>query len=241
MKRLLTFASALLLFLSVQGQDTKTILGTWKIKNFQYGNHPNNNEANTSFKKFKSYTPTHFIVIEIDSKTNVTTTSIFGTYEIKNGIYTEKILNVNRESAGMIGQSFSFTLDFDGNDKMHSTGSFNGMKSSELWVRVSEKDQEAEPMDEEASTLLNPDMTKRKPLYVIKGNGKTSILNLEKSSESPLSLIPQKDITAIQVLKDATALELYKEPGRYGVIIIEVTDEKVEEILQVLKDKGVQF
>jgi hypothetical protein len=36
----------------------------------------------------------------------------------------------------MIGHSFSFTLAFEDNDKFLSTGSFNGMKTSELWVCV---------------------------------------------------------------------------------------------------------
>ena len=250
MKRILSLAAALFLFFTVQAQDATKILGTWKIKSFQYGNHPNNNEWHTSFKKYKSYTPTHFIVIEINAETNVTTTSIFGTYEIKDGIYKEHILNVNRESAGMIGQTFSFTLNFEGNDKMYSTGSFNGMKSSELWERVSKTDVEqltqgATQSENSQIVFSTPsdsiERVAKKPLYVLKGAEKTATLNNTQGGESPLSLIPQGDILAIEVLKNATALELYKESGRYGVIIITLKDEKMEEILEAMKAKGIEI
>ncbi len=136
MKRILTLSAALFLFANVQAQDVKKLLGTWEIKNFQYDNHPDNNEKNTRYRKYKTYSPTNFIVTEIDLQTNITTTSIFGTYKIKDGIYTEKIKSVSEKSAGMIGQLFSFTLAFENDDKFLSTGSFNGMKTSELWVRV---------------------------------------------------------------------------------------------------------
>ncbi|RZL05021.1 MAG: hypothetical protein EOO89_27290, partial [Pedobacter sp.] len=72
MKRILTLAALLFLLISVQAQEKTKILGTWKIKNFQYGDHPNNNEWHTNFKKYKSYTPTHFVVIEINARNNVT-------------------------------------------------------------------------------------------------------------------------------------------------------------------------
>jgi len=250
MKRILTLTTAILLIVSAQAQDLKKILGTWEIKSFKYGYHPNNNEYHTRFKKYKSYTPTHFIVIEIDARTNVTTTSIFGNYEIKDGIYTESILNVNRESAGMMGQKFSFTLNFDGNDKMYSTGSFNGMKSSELWERVSKSNLEqllqGGKQTETSKTAIitmpaGVDSTATKPLYVLKGAGKTAILKKTHGGESPLSLIPQGDIATIEVLKNSTAVELYKEPGRYGVIIIGLKDEKMEEVLESLKSKGIEM
>lgn len=142
MKSILTLATALLLFLNVQGQDVKKLQGTWEIKNFQYSNNKNNNEKNTPFRKYKTYTPTNFIVTEIDTRTNVITTSIYGTYTIKDGIYTEKIQNVTQKSAGMIGHSFSFTVAFENDDKIYLTGSFNGMKTSELWVRVKNENEE---------------------------------------------------------------------------------------------------
>jgi hypothetical protein len=145
MKRILTLAAALFLFLNVQGQDAKKLLGTWEIKSFQYSDDPNNNEKNTPFRKYKTYSPTNFIVTEIDNRTNITTTSIFGTYEIKDGIYTENIRSVSSKSAGMIGHSFSFTLAFEDNDKFLSTGSFNGMKTSELWVRVKNDNETGQP------------------------------------------------------------------------------------------------
>lgn len=249
MKRVLMLTTAVLLIVSAQAQDLNKILGTWEIKSFKYGDHPNNNEYHTRFKKYKSYTPTHFIVIEIDARTNVTTTSIFGNYEIKDGIYTESILNVNRESAGMMGQKFSFTLDFEGTDKMHSTGSFNGMKSSELWVRVSNSNLEkllqgGKQTESSKAELILPgvvDSAATTPLYVLRGAGKTAILKKKQGRQSPLSLIPQGDIATIEVLKNATAIELYKEPGRYGVIIIGLKDEKMEEVLESLKSKGIEM
>lgn len=139
MKRILTLSAALLLFCNVQGQEIKKLLGTWEIKQFQYSNHENNNEKHTRYRKYKTYSPTNFIVTEIDTVTKITTTSIFGTYSIKDGVYTEKVKSVTSQSAGMIDQAFSFKLVFDGDDKFSSTGSFNGMKTTELWVRMKEE------------------------------------------------------------------------------------------------------
>ena len=65
------------------------------------------------------------------------------------------------------------------------------------------------------------------PLYVIDGVP----MDADKASEfgfqqqgpgvSPLSLIPQEDISSIEVLKDATATSLYGSRGAYGVILIQ--------------------
>lgn len=239
MKRILTLTIALFLTWSTQAQDFKKILGTWEIKSFKYGDHPNNNEYHTKFRKYKSYTTTHFTVIEVDAKTNVTTTSIFGNYEIKDGIYTEYILNVNRESAGMMGQKFSFTLDFEGADKMHSTGSFNGMKSSELWVRVPSSNlmQEME-LQTPSNSIFTTAPTH--PLYVIINGDKKIILRPSTKKESVLSFLPQDQITAIEVLKNDTAIKLYDEPGRHGVIIITIKEVKMETLIEQLKAKGIE-
>lgn len=239
MKRILTLAATLFLFLQVQAQDVKKLLGTWEIKNFQYSNDANNNEKNTPFRKYKSYTPTNFIVTEIDNRSNITTTSILGTYEIKDGIYTEKVISVNRESAGMIGRTFSFTLTFEDDDKMYSTGSFNGMKTSELWVRVKSgahtdillQGKGDGPMLETAFKEV------RIPLYVIKNGSKYTTLKTETGSV--LHQIGQNEIATIEVIKNETALRLFGEAGKNGVVIIGLKEGRLEPVLKVLKSKGV--
>nr|WP_068887573.1 hypothetical protein [Pedobacter panaciterrae] len=225
MKHLFALSVVVCLFINVKGQQqTSTLSGTWEIKNFTYDNHSNNNEQNTKFKKYKSFTPTHFIVIEVNPNNNITTTSLFGTYTIKDGIYTEKILNVNRESSGMMGRSFSFTIAFEGKDKMIQTGSFNGMKTSELWVKVKTVDSNVEQAP------------KTKPLYVINTPNKQLTLKTD-SIGSPLLTIGQEQIASIEILKDETAVNLYGEKGKDGVIIITVHQQKLDEVLKTLKEK----
>lgn len=240
MKHVLTLATALFLFLSVSAQDNKAmILGTWEIKEFNYTDGSATPQNKSPFRKFKSYTPTHFIVIELDPVTNITNTSIFGTYEIKDDKYSETILNVNRESAGMIGRTFNFTINFDGNDKMVSIGSFNGMQTSEVWTRVKTPVSGSTTLDGSPVTRIGN--TKNSPLYVIKLGDETIPLKSIASTQekvSPLSIVRQEDIAAIEILKDATATELYKEDGRYGVIIISIVENKQGDVRTMLKAKG---
>jgi hypothetical protein len=241
MKRIITLATALFFFINVQGQDLKKILGTWEIKNFQYSNNANNNEKNTPFRKYKTYTPTNFIVTEIDNQTNITTTSIFGTYDIKDGIYTEKILSVNRESAGMIGRTFSFTLTFEDNDKMYSTGSFNGMKTSELWVRIKNGNETEQLLQGKGDgPLLQTAFKEVKiPLCVIKNGDKYLTLKSENEKDMAIKLIDQNDIGTIEVIKNETAVRLFGEAGKNGVVIIGLKEGKLESVLETLKSKGV--
>lgn len=240
MKRLLTIAAALLLFLNVQAQDAKKLIGTWQIKNFQYSNDVRNNENNTPFRKYKTYTTTNFVVTEIDNRTNITTTSIFGTYNIKDGVYKEKILSVNRESAGMIGQTFSFTLTFEGNDQMYSTGSFNGMKTSELWTRIKNGGETDLLVKGVGPSMMNGVAKEVKiPLSVIKNGDKYIILKSDNDKELVLKQIDQNDIQTIQVLKDESATQAFGESGKNGVIILGLKEGRLAPVLEYLKTKGV--
>jgi hypothetical protein len=225
MKRILTLTAALFILCSVQAQDFSKLIGTWKIKKFQYDSQSDNAEWHNAVKKYKSYTPTHFTVTEVNLATNVTTTSIFGTYDIKDGVYTEHILHVNKESAPMIGQSFYFALTFEGDDKIRTTGSFNGMKTSELWERVGKNDTPISSIS---------------PLYVIDNGDKYISLKFENTKESPLTLIPQNDILSIEVIKNTNATSLFKERGKNGVIILTLKEETVQETLKLLKSKGIE-
>lgn len=226
MKHLFALSIILCLFINVRAQQPiSTLSGTWEIKNFIYGNNPNNNEQNTKFKKYKSFTPTHFSVIEVDPKTNITTTSIFGTYTITKGLYIEKILNVNRESSGMIGQTFSFTVTFEGDDKMIQTGSFNGMKTSELWERV-------KPNDGRVEQTQN-----KTPLFIINTPTKKIPLKADSAMTSPLKAIYQNQIASIEVIKNETAIQLYGEKAKDGVVIITINEQDLDTVLKKLKEE----
>lgn len=224
MKRLLTITLSMLACISLHAQTVTTLTGTWQIKSFQYGENPEANEKNYKFKKYKSFTPTHFTVVEVDSASGITTTSIFGSYKLHIDKYAEKILHVNRESAGMIGQIFTFTLTLDGENTMRTTGSFNGMKTTEVWTRVPASD---------------IDIAARKiPLYVINNGDKRIILTPVEYAVSPLSIIQQEHIASLEVLKDKSATDMFQDKGKYGVIIITLKEENLEEEIKKLTDKG---
>jgi hypothetical protein len=224
MKRLLTLTIMTLACLSLYAQTPNTLTGTWQIKSFQYGENPDANEKNYKFKKYKSFTPTHFTVVEVDSATGITTTSIFGSYKLSIDKYAEKILHVNTESSGMIGQIFTFTLTLDGQNTMRTTGSFNGMKTTEVWTRVPAND---------------IDISARKiPLYVLNNGAKRIILTPVEDAVSPLSIIQQEHISALEVLKDKNATDMFQEKGKYGVIIISVHDKDLDEVIKKLTAKG---
>ncbi|MGV8878426.1 MAG: hypothetical protein ACOH2A_05290 [Sphingobacteriaceae bacterium] len=238
MKQILLLTTALFWFHNVQGQDVKKLLGTWEIKKFQYSNDANNNKRDTSFRKYKSYTTTNFIVTKIDNRTNITTTSIFGTYEIKDSIYTEKILSVNLESAEMIGLTFSFTLTFENDDIMSAIGSINGMKTSEIWQRLKNNPKPEQLLQGGTESLFDGEIKRLKvPLCVIKNGDK--YISLKSDPKIVLTLIGPKDIESLQVVKNEAALKLLGEPGRNGVLIVVLRAGKLASVLELLKLKGV--
>lgn len=58
------------------------------------------------------------------------------------------------------------------------------------------------------------------PMYIIDGKKQ------DKSNTSPLKDLDQNDIASIEVLKDATANDLYGDEGKNGVIIITTKNKK---------------
>jgi hypothetical protein len=130
--------TAFLLFiacLSVKAQtDSTNLVGTWELVSHTYGNPPQS--QGFGIKRYKIITPTHFVVTDIDPETNVTKTSIMGTYSFSNGVYKEKILHVTETAKFMIGSEFSFLIKFDQEDAMSQVGSFNNMNTAENWKRV---------------------------------------------------------------------------------------------------------
>ncbi|MGV3502611.1 MAG: hypothetical protein ACO1O1_02835 [Adhaeribacter sp.] len=134
-KYLFTLAIVLTSFLAQAQKEAKTLLGTWELSQLTY-NSQSTTPGQNNFKRYKIITPTHFMVVDINASTNVTKTSIFGTYTFQNGVYKEKILHVNQESRGMIGSENSFKIKFQGENLMSQAGEFNGIKSNESWTRV---------------------------------------------------------------------------------------------------------
>lgn len=234
MKYILTLAATILLFTFSKAQQAN-LTGTWKITNFKYGDNAESTDKDSRIKKYKLYTPTHFAVIETDSVTKITTTSIFGTYSIKDSIYTEHILNVNRESAAMIGMSFNFTIHFEGPDKLRQTGAFNGMKSAELWTRLTDPGNAGQLLQGKSTLTWNQiaDGEVKSPLYFINDGGKN--IALKKISISPLQIIKQNQIASLEVVKGQNALDLFGEQAKNGAIIITLKEGALEQVQNALK------
>jgi TonB-dependent SusC/RagA subfamily outer membrane receptor len=226
MKYLLTLALSVCLFVSAHGQDQANLLqGTWKIKSFNYDGKQNTSEKFPT-SRYKLYTPTHFAVIEIDTASGQVTTSILGTYQITDGVYSETILNVNKASAFMIGKTFSFKLTSDAPESLTYVGSFNGINSTEVWEKVTKI-----PSVKTRSASS--------PLYVLQNGTERIVLkNISENDNSPLKLIAQESIASIEVLKDATATELYGPAGKNGVIVITVTETERANTVKKLKAAG---
>ncbi|HEX8608955.1 MAG TPA: hypothetical protein VF679_09995 [Pedobacter sp.] len=226
MKYLLMLSLSVCLFLNTNGQDKASLLqGTWKIKSFNYNGQRTLSENHPTIK-YKSYTPTHFTLTEIDTATGLVTTSFLGTYKIADSLYSETILNITKESAFMMGKTFSYKLTFDGQDKLTVIGVFNGINSTEVWEKVTSK--------MTVETLLKP-----KPLLVLQNGPEQIILkNIYEKIENPVSIIGQENIASIEVLKDATAIELYGASGNSGVIVITVLETERANVIKKLKAAG---
>jgi len=78
--------------------------------------------------------------------------------------------------------------------------------------------------------------SKKSPLYVIKGAGKSvewcasQDLKTDSIKPGPISVLEQNDIKEMNVLKDSAAIKAYPLRGTYGVIIITVLDERMPAI-----------
>lgn len=162
MKCLLTAIIVFTCFLTKAQTSSDKICGIWKLSETFYGSkisEPVHNgiisepinkgklselvyngklsgRASKLATRYKIFTPFYFTVMDIDSVTNITKTNIFGTYTLYKGLYQEKLTNVTADSANMIGQQFSFTIIFNGDNEFLQVGSFNGMETKEKWVRV---------------------------------------------------------------------------------------------------------
>jgi TonB-dependent SusC/RagA subfamily outer membrane receptor len=231
MKYLLTFILSTCLLVQVNAQElTSRLIGTWQIKSYNYNGQEHTNKDAPS-TKYKSYTPTNFSGLEIDTASGIILTSIFGTYQLKEGVYTETVLGVNKESAGMMGKTFSFKLAFSGPKTLETIGSFNGINSTEVWERVTDKN---------TNRILEriPGIDSQ-PLYVLQNKSERFIIKTSSENEdSPMGLIPQNAIASLEVLKDATATEIYGLAGRKGVIIITIIEAKQANILEKMKSAG---
>ena len=231
MKYLITFILSTCLLVQVNAQElTSRLIGTWQIKSYNYNGQEHTNKDAPS-TKYKSYTPTNFSVLEIDTASGIILTSIFGTYQLKEGVYTETVLSVNKESAGMMGKTFSFKLAFSGLKTLETTGSFNGINSIEVWERVT---------DRNSNRILEriPGIDSQ-PLIVLQNASEQFILKPSaEKDESPLRLIPQDFISSIEVLKDATATTLYGLPGQKGVIVISIIESQQANVLKQMRDAG---
>ncbi len=115
--------------------NSNKLVGTWELTAFTYKGNSIVPQLH-GFKRYKSFTPTHFIVTEVNMETDITTTSIFGTYTLTDSTYTEHLLHVNRESARMIGGNYSGIIRYDSDDNMAFIGILGGEKMDERWKKV---------------------------------------------------------------------------------------------------------
>lgn len=112
------------------------LVGTWELTGFSFSGNALVDAKSNGFKRYKSFTPTHFIVTDVDPKSNVTKTSIFGTYSLADSTYTEHLLHVNKENANMIGSDYPGIIKFDSDNEMQFATQVNGQKMVEYWKKA---------------------------------------------------------------------------------------------------------
>jgi TonB-dependent SusC/RagA subfamily outer membrane receptor len=232
MKYLLMLAITISFVSTANAQDQVALLqGTWKLKNYKYDGVQYTSKSTRTIR-YKSYTSTNFTVLEIDTATGVIVTSIIGNYKLVDSTYSETVSNVNKESAFMIGKTFSFKLSFKDSNTISTVGSFNGINSEEVWEKANAM---------KGVTIIDGinKLSKLQPLYVIQNKLEQIKFNSSiEEGKSPLALIPQNSIASIEVLKDATAFELYGAAGRQGVIIITIIESEQANVVKLLKAAG---
>jgi len=135
MKYLITLLIACSSFIAKAQINSNKLIGTWELTEFSYKGNSIVPQLH-GFKRYKSFTPTHFIVTEVNLETNITTTSIFGTYTLTDSTYSEHLLHINRENANMIGGHYAGIIRFDTEDAMAFISMPGGEKMDERWKKV---------------------------------------------------------------------------------------------------------
>ncbi|MDB5005475.1 MAG: hypothetical protein JWQ34_3700 [Mucilaginibacter sp.] len=135
MKYLIALLITCSCFIAKAQLNSDKLVGTWELTEISYKGNAIVPQLH-GYKRYKSYSPTHFTVIEVDLETNITKTSIFGTYTLSDSTYTEHILHVNRENSNMIGGNYPAIVKFDSDDAMAMVGNVNNVKIDERWKKV---------------------------------------------------------------------------------------------------------
>ena len=212
--KLFFFSILTLISLSASAQIANDIIGTWQLRWLSNGGGPITNVGN--LKRFKMYTPGVFSVIEMLPGNSMITTTLFGRYELKDSLYTEQVFNSNRPNGGLLGGPYDFVLEFRGTDTLFQIGSMNGVKSTECWVRMT-----GNTTDNNAGFL--------RPLYILENTGEEIL-----SGVDGISHIPQIAVKSITVVKE-DGVRLYGPRGRAGVIYFKIADDRLEEVLKLIK------
>ena|SRR5688572_7285054 len=111
-------------------------LGTWKLVSTKYGDAKDFTPYREESSRLKIINATHFIWVEVDSKTKNVLASAGGAYKLDGLSYTETIDFAGEGMAAYLGKSQKFTIRVDG-DKLFQSGELSdGLKIEENWERV---------------------------------------------------------------------------------------------------------
>ncbi len=135
---MIKYLATLLMVLSsfvVKAQlNSDKLMGTWELSEFSYNGNNVVPQIN-SFKRYKMYTATHFAVFEVNTQTNVVTTSFMGTYTLIDSSYAERIVYSSRANI-KAGSNYLAKVSFDNEDSMAMVAKLNGLPMDERWKKV---------------------------------------------------------------------------------------------------------
>jgi hypothetical protein len=114
-----------------------TLVGTWQLVSFKYGDATKWLDAPNTQRRIKHITGTHFTWVAYDVASGKVQSMAGGTYMLnEGGAYTESIEYAGEGMTDYLGKKQSFNIRVEG-DKLHQSGQLSdGTKVEEVWQRV---------------------------------------------------------------------------------------------------------
>ena len=117
------------------------IVGAWDLLKFDYGKGKTSDQLKGKFRRLKLYNGSSYTVTDINVNTYITNTAFLGNYVLnKNSSlkanYQEDRFPVSNAIPKQVEDRFTANVFIDAEDQLHIEWISEGIKSSEVWIRL---------------------------------------------------------------------------------------------------------
>ena len=113
-----------------------SLLGTWELVSYKYGNMKEFADARKNERRIKMVTETHYVWFSSDPNTKVIQSGAGGSYSLNGNTYTESNDFAIGDMTRFLGGKHIFTVRVEDNKYTQSGAISSGLKIEEVWRRV---------------------------------------------------------------------------------------------------------